>query len=110
MEYLETIRQQVFTELRDTKILKSLFSGVLDTAMYSRYLINAYHYAQYSPKVMALGASRCVNTHPELASYLLHHADEERGHEAWALEDLRDLNVSEAYARAAKPVPACASM
>jgi len=110
MEHLIEVRKRVFSELNDTRVVKALFAGTPDPNAYVRYLINAYNYAQYSPKVMAIAAARCMDTHPELATYLLHHADEEQGHDKWAFEDLRDLNVSEAEVRAARPVPSCAAM
>ena len=110
MERLSVLRRLVADELQDTRLFKALFSNALDPAAYIRYLQNAYYYAQYSPRIMALAASRCMDTHPELAAYLLHHAEEERGHDLWALEDLRDFQVSEAQARSALPVPACAAM
>ncbi|HEV8718272.1 MAG TPA: iron-containing redox enzyme family protein [Candidatus Binatia bacterium] len=110
MEHLLQVRQRVFTELRGTKIIKALFAGTPDPGAYVRYLLNAYHYAQYSPKVMAIAAARCMDTHPPLATYLLHHAGEEQGHHQWALEDLRDLNVNEEEMRATPPVPSCAAM
>jgi len=110
MEHLLEVRKQVLPELRDTKITKALFAGTPDPRAYVRYLINAHYYAQYSPKVMAIAAARCMDTHPVLATYLLHHAGEEQGHEQWALEDLRDLNVNEAVVRTARPVPSCAAM
>jgi pyrroloquinoline quinone (PQQ) biosynthesis protein C len=110
MEHLIEVRKRVFSELNDTRVIKALFGGTPDPNAYVRYLINAYNYAQYSPKVMAIAAARCMDTHPELATYLLHHADEEQGHDKWAFEDLRDLNVSEAEVRAARPVPSCAAL
>ena len=57
-----------------------------------------------------MAAARCMDTHPPLATYLLHHADEEQGHHQWALADLRDLNVSEEEVRETPPVPSCAAM
>jgi pyrroloquinoline quinone (PQQ) biosynthesis protein C len=108
--YLVAVRQRVLADLNDVRAIKALFSGKPDMAAYARYLVNAFHYAQYSPKVMALAAARTTDTHPELSRYLLHHADEEQGHHKWALEDLSDLGVTEAEARAARPVPACAAM
>ncbi|HEY2990418.1 MAG TPA: iron-containing redox enzyme family protein [Candidatus Binatia bacterium] len=110
MQHLLEIRGRVFADLKDTKVIRNLFAGSLDPRAYVRYLINAYNYAQYSPKVMAMAAARCIDTHPELGTYLLHHADEEQGHYRWALEDLRDLNVGETEARAARPAPACTAM
>ncbi|MBI4529194.1 MAG: iron-containing redox enzyme family protein [Deltaproteobacteria bacterium] len=110
MEHLLEVRKRVFDELRDTQVVKTLFHGTLDRAAYVRYLLNAYNYAQHSPKVMAVAAARCTDTHPELATYLLHHAIEEQGHYLWALEDLRDLNVGDVEAQAARPLPSCAAM
>jgi pyrroloquinoline quinone (PQQ) biosynthesis protein C len=110
MERLSVLRQLVAHELQDTRLFKALFTNALDQAAYIRYLQNAYYYARHSPKIMALAASRCMDSHPELAAYLLHHAEEERGHDLWALEDLRDFHIDEAQARSALPVPACAAM
>jgi pyrroloquinoline quinone (PQQ) biosynthesis protein C len=110
MGHLVAVRQRVLAELNDVRAIQALFSGKPDLAAYARYLVNAYHYAQYSPKVMALAAARTTDSHPELSRYLLHHADEEQGHHKWALEDLSDLGVKETEARATRPVPACASM
>ncbi len=110
MEHLLEVRNRVFDELRETRVIKTLFNGTLDRAAYVRYLLNAYNYAQHSPKVMAVAAARCTETHPELATYLLHHAIEEQGHYQWALEDLRDLHVEDAAAQSARPVPSCSAM
>jgi heme oxygenase len=110
MERLPAIRKQLVEDLTRTRVLKSVLDGSLDRDAYVRYLVNAYNYAQYSPRVMALGASRALATHPELASYLLHHATEEQGHDLWALADLGDLGVPEAVARARRPVLACSAL
>ena len=67
-------------------------------------------YTPHSPKVMALAASRCADTHPELGAYLLHHALEEQGHDEWARQDLRALGVPESAIRAAEPVVSCSAM
>lgn len=110
MEGLPAIRKRVVEDLTRTRAVRSALDGTLDRDAYVRYLVNAYNYAQYSPRVMALGASRALATHPELASYLLHHATEEQGHELWALADLAELGVPEAEARARRPVLACSAL
>jgi pyrroloquinoline quinone (PQQ) biosynthesis protein C len=110
MEHLPAMRKQVVEELLRTRIVQSVLDGTVDRDAYARYLVNAYNYAQYSPRVMALGASRALATHPELASYLLHHATEETGHDLWALADLGELGVPEAEARSRRPVPACSAL
>ena len=106
MNSLIDIRYQVLAELKKTEVIKSLLQGQPNKNSYIRYLTSVYQYAQHSPKVIALAASRCINTHSELARYLLHHAEEEQGHDAWALEDLRELNVDEVTVKSTYPLPA----
>lgn len=110
MTSLTDARRRTVDELKDTRVIRALFDETLDRDAYIRYLTNVYYYAQFSPRLMATAAARCMSTHRELATYLLHHAEEEMGHELWALEDLRDLGVSEYEARAARPVPSCDAM
>jgi heme oxygenase len=110
MNSLIDIRQQVLAQLKKTEVIESLLGDQPKKEAYIRYLTFVYQYAQHSPKVIALAASRCVNTHPELAKYLLHHAEEEQGHDIWALEDLRELGVDPEIVKATYPLTACASM
>jgi pyrroloquinoline quinone (PQQ) biosynthesis protein C len=110
MEHLRQVRERVRRGLQQTALVRDALAGSFDGTRYARYLTNAFHYAGHSPKVMAIAAARCMDTHPELAAYLLHHADEERGHDQWALADLQDLGVDEALVRAAAPVPSCSAM
>jgi len=108
MDYLNRVRQGVDSQLRQIASVKRLLEGKLDRDTYVRYLLRVAHqYAPHSPKVMAIAASRCTDTHPELAAYLLHHAAEEQGHDAWALHDLHDLGVPDSAVKSALPVPSC---
>jgi pyrroloquinoline quinone (PQQ) biosynthesis protein C len=110
MSPLARIRAHVGDDLRATHVLSELAAGRLDLDQYRTYLCNAWHYAQHSSEFMATGAARCVRTHPELSRYLLEHAGEEMGHDAWAEADLADLGVDAAALRASRPLPACASL
>lgn len=110
MERILSIREQVHEELSTTRIVQMVLAGSLDLDLYRRYLVNARYYAQFSPVVMALGGSRCVRQHAELGRYLVSHAEEEAGHDRWALQDLADLGVDEEAALAAAPVNACRSL
>ena len=110
MEHLLEVRKRVLEALSATHLIRAGIEGRPDRDLYVRYLINAYHYAGHSPKVMAIAAARCMDDHPELAAYLLHHADEERGHDQWALADLRALGVELEEVRATPPVVSCSAM
>jgi pyrroloquinoline quinone (PQQ) biosynthesis protein C len=110
MEHLMTVRQQTLRELTSMPPIEGVLAGKPDLALYRRYLTNVYHYACHSAEVIALAGSRCTRTHPEASRYLLHHAEEEMGHELWALDDLRALGADETAVRTSRPVPACAAM
>jgi hypothetical protein len=110
MEYLLTVRQRVLQELTGLAAIQRVLAGKPDLALYGRYLTNVFHYACHSAEVIALAGARCARSHPEASRYLLHHAEEEMGHELWALDDLKALGIDEAATRATRPVPACAAM
>src|SRR5580704_6290581 len=110
MDHLLAVRRQVFSGITSIGAVQKVLSGSPNINVYQRYLKNVYYYACHSAAVIAVAGSRCVNTHPELAHYLMRHANEELGHERWALNDLVQLGVPEAEVRASRPVPACAAM
>ena len=110
IKYLLAVRQRVLRELTGIEAIQTVLAGKPDLAVYARYLINVFHYACHSAEVIALAGARCTRSHPEASRYLLRHAEEEMGHELWALDDLRALGVHEAAVRATRPLPACAAM
>lgn len=110
MSYLDTLRVHTASRLESVEVIRSLFDGKPDVQSYIRYLINVNKYAEHSPKVIAMAAARCMSSHRELASYLLRHAEEEKGHDLWALEDLIDLGIDPSYVQDQYPVKACSSM
>ena len=110
MEKLLQTRARVREAIVETPLVASLMAGRISRDAYADYLRNVFAYAEHSAKVIALAASRCMNSHPGLARYLLHHAEEEQGHDRWALDDLADLGYSQAQVTAVDPVPSCSAM
>lgn len=110
MEYLNQVRKTVREAIGATPAVKAVLEGNASPAVYRHYLSNVWHYAQHSGTVIAIAGARCVLTHPPLAAYLLHHAQEELGHDVWALQDLEVMGVDEADVRKSRPLPACAAM
>jgi len=110
MEHLLRVRQRVLDGIVSVDGVKEALAGRLDRAIYVAYLTNVFHYARHSATVIATAGARAVERHPELARYLMHHADEELGHEQWALDDLAALGVPAQTVRASRPVAACAAM
>jgi heme oxygenase len=110
MQQLLQTRELTRNAILGTPLVSRLMAGEPSREAYADYLRNVYAYAAHSAKVIALAASRCMNSHPELARYLLHHAEEEQGHDDWALADLADLGFSKAEVLAVDPVPSCSAM
>ena len=108
LDELRSLRQQTLRQIKATPLVQSLLSGTVPRGAYASYLTDVYHYAKHSPVVISLAGSRAVGTQPELGAYLLKHAQEELGHEAWALADLRRLGVENPSERA--PSLACDAM
>ncbi len=110
MKHLESLRANVREGLFALDGIQAAVAGQVDAAFYRRYLENVWHYAQHSSAVISLAGSRCVNFHPKLAEYMLHHALEELGHDTRALEDLAALGADVDAVQQSRPVPACAAM
>jgi pyrroloquinoline quinone (PQQ) biosynthesis protein C len=110
MQLLTALRRETERGIRNTRIARAALDGSLTQDDYARYLLNVWHYALHSSKVIGLAGSRAVNSHPELAQYLFHHAQEELGHDAWVLEDLNNLGWSNERVMQTRATPRCAAM
>jgi len=111
MEQLRGERARLMERLTTLEWLEALIDrGDMERDAYLNYLVCASRYAEQSPVVMAHAGARCINSHPEIGAYLLHHAEEERGHYLWAREDLRDLGCTDADATKRWPQTNCAAM
>ena len=110
MDHLLQVRARVRNGLLSFKGVADVLAGNPDPGLYVRYLMNVWHYARHSATVIALAGARCVDADPKLAAYLMRHAEEELGHDQWALDDLAAFGVGEETVRESRPVPACAAM
>lgn len=110
MEHLLSVRSRVLDGILAVPSIQRVLEGQLSKPLYVAYLTNVYHYARHSATVIALAGSRCVGRNDDLAQYLFHHADEELGHEQWALDDLSALGVDSISVLQSQPVPACSAM
>ena len=110
MQVLSEIRRATMDELAKCRIIAEAMEGRSAERDYIAYLTNVYHYARFSPVIMAAAAARCCQTHEKLARYLLKHAAEEQGHERWALDDLSKLGVAPEFVERTRPTAACAAL
>src|SRR5262245_28924920 len=110
MGRLNGLRATVAKELTETRVARQLFDGTLARESYVDYLINVHYYARFSPVLMAAAAARCTTINEPLALYLLHHSEEEMGHERWAYDDLKVLGVDDDAIRDGRPTPSCEAL
>lgn len=110
MKRLIELRKETELGILRAPITQALMADQLEADLYQKYLLNVWHYALHSSKVIGLAGSRAVNSHPELADYLFHHAQEEMGHDEWVMEDLTQLGWTRERVASTRPTPHCAAM
>jgi pyrroloquinoline quinone (PQQ) biosynthesis protein C len=84
--------------------------GSLTIAHYARLLVEIYHYVKHSTRLLALAASRLGSDQPRLFKRFLEHAEEESGHDLWALNDLRALGADQESVIASSPLPSTVAL
>ncbi|WP_438007368.1 iron-containing redox enzyme family protein [Sorangium sp. So ce321] len=122
LEWITTLDQEVaalLTRLDVDPAAHRLYDGTATAAEYAAFLEQIYHYVRWTRPLCAkagarLGA-RCTGDPGEtgaadgrgiLADLLLRKAEEESGHEQWALDDLAALGRDPEAVVRAEPAPA----
>ena len=70
---------------------------------YQAFLHDLYHVVWHFCPIMAAAASRCTDRHRNVRYELYQRIEEEKGHEAWVLEDIEVLGGDVASARSNPP-------
>jgi heme oxygenase len=109
-EQLANLRRDTLERVRRNPVFARVMEGSDVRDIYIRFLKNVYHYATHSAIVIGMAGARTVRRSTRVAQYLLHHAIEETGHEAWAMSDLKELGVSESEVLASRPSLNCMAM
>jgi heme oxygenase len=109
-EQLAILRHNSLERVKRSPVFARVMEGADVRDIYIRFLKNVYHYATHSAIVIGMAGARTVSRSTRVAQYLLHHAIEETGHEAWAMSDLKELGVPESEVRASRPTPNCMAM
>ncbi len=84
--------------------------------LYPEFLFATYAVTAASAPAMRMAADRAAQLPPHdpfagwLAAYLLEHAEEERGHEQWILDDLASLGIPREQVLARLPYPSAAAL
>lgn len=89
-----------------------LLAGAVTTDEYASFLVQTYLYVRHTRPLLRSAARRLLSdaaARPDLAELFQRKADEEDGHERWALADLCAIGRDEGEARCATPTPAVAA-
>jgi hypothetical protein len=109
-ESLAQLRRDTLERVKRNPVFARVMEGANVRDIYIRFLQNVYHYATHSAIVIGMAGARTVSRSTRVAQYLLHHAIEETGHEAWAMSDLKELGMSESEVLASRPSSNCMAM
>jgi pyrroloquinoline quinone (PQQ) biosynthesis protein C len=71
-------------------IQRALQEGV-DRATYLAFLEQAYHHVKHTCRLLALALACCADGDGRYIAALLEYLDEEKGHDAWILDDIQSL-------------------
>ncbi|XXX74014.1 iron-containing redox enzyme family protein [Sorangium sp. So ce134] len=122
MSWITTLDQEVaalLIRLDADPAARRLYDGTTTASDYAAFLEQIYHYVRWTRPLCAQAGARlaagCVGRESEasgadgrsiLAALLLRKAEEESGHEQWALDDLAALGRDPEAVRRAEPAPA----
>ncbi len=87
-------------------VIRHAVENGVDRDLYLDYLACAYHHVKHTCPLLGLALSRCDEQDQSYRAGLLDYLDEEKGHEAWILDDIRALGGdADAVRQALPPFP-----
>ncbi len=92
---------------RRNSVFKAIEAGAVSIDHYHRYLSIIFHQTFESAATFALAGARCDMRHHVIRDYLIEHADEEKSHWQWVIDDLYSTGYNGADPRGTFPHPAC---
>lgn len=86
----ELIISNAMLNFEDNDSIRALKSGSFTLANYHTLLCNLFYQVYHSSSTFALAGSKMSSARNEARQYLFHHAEEEKTHWEWILNDLRE--------------------
>ena len=74
-----------------TPVIQRALSQGVSAPMYVAFLGQAYHHVRHTCRLLAAATARCSDRDQAYIDALLEYISEERGHEAWILDDIAAL-------------------
>lgn len=90
--------------LLSAPIIEDVFNGNFDIHTYIAFLNQAYHHVQHTAPLLGAASQHLTEQQGWMNKTMQEYIEEERGHEAWILDDIEACGFSrEEYANAAAP-------
>lgn len=84
--------ERCYEHFLNNNFIKKVRNDQLNLEDYHNLLINLFYQVYYSSSSFALAASRCSWEEKVMRDYLIKHAEEEKTHWCWILNDLKSTN------------------
>jgi len=97
-------------DLESQQKVQDMLNGEMTADGYRRFLMDLYHIVLHFCPIMAAAASRCPDSFLAVRQHLYHSIDEEKGHEAMVVADLKTFGVDEKVATSTPPSPPVQAM
>lgn len=105
-QFLEVVQQAVET-FPSNRMCQKLDAGTLAMPDYHAILLMIFHQTFEGPSTFALAGAHCPPRLHEVRDYLLQHADEEKSHWQWVINDLKHTGYTGPDPRTLFPHTAC---
>lgn len=86
-------------KFRALPVLQEALRDGISSELYVAYLGQAYHHVRHTCPLLGAAAGRCGRGDERLRDALFAYIDEEKGHEAWLLDDIRAIGSEADLAR-----------
>jgi hypothetical protein len=108
-EEFERILHASVESFSDNLLCRKMDRGELTIADYHAFLNMIFHQTFTGPATFAMAAANCDARYYQIRDYLIEHAEEEKSHWQWVIEDLRNTGFNGPDPRGVFPPPECQS-
>jgi pyrroloquinoline quinone (PQQ) biosynthesis protein C len=105
LEQLEASLSAPRARFMGNRIIRHALAGTMTRELYIALLRETYHFVKHTPTYILTAAARLEGRDDRLRRRFIKHAQEEIGHDRWALEDLAALGQDPDEVRASIPLP-----
>lgn len=105
LQVLEEVLEKPRAQFLNNRLIQHVKDGTFTRALYVQQLQETFHFVRHTPSYIMTAASRLGERNASLQKRFLRHAQEELGHDQWALQDLAALGVNAESVRYSTPLP-----